>query len=315
MFGLTSRKAFLSTARASRNISNIGFIGLGNMGSSMATNLLKEFNSVTVYDLNADAVKELVGKGAKSAASVKDIALSCDAIITMLPATKHVRGVLEGPDGIFENAKEGTIIVDSSTIDPTSTMELNEIAQSKGLKMLDAPVSGGVTGAAAGTLTFMIGGKQEDLDIAAPLFNAMGSNANLCGAAGAGETAKLCNNLALAIQMIGTSEALALGVKLGMDPKKLSSVMNTSTGRCWSSDSYNPCPGVMDGVPSSRGYTGGFFNALMLKDLGLALDAAKTSKIDLPLGNGAHNLYTTLCESGMADKDFSSVFQYLNEKK
>ena len=288
---------------------------IGNMGASMATNLLKNFKEVTVYDINADSVNALVAKGAKSAKTIKEIALNCDAIVTMLPATKHVSEVLLGTDGIFAHAKAGTIVIDSSTIDPQSSAALNEKARAKGIKMLDAPVSGGVTGAAAGTLTFMIGGTQADLDLAEPVFKAMGKNIVLCGGPGSGEVAKLCNNLSLAISMIGTSEALSLGKKLGMDPAKLSQIMNTSTARCWSSDSYNPCPGVMPNVPSSRGYAGGFGSALMLKDLGLAVDAAKAAGAPIPLGTQATSLYSTLCNTGYAQRDFSVVFEYLSNSK
>ena len=199
----------------SRNISSVGVIGLGNMGASMASNLLKQFNNVTVFDLNTESVNNLVSQGAKSATTVKELATSCDAIVTMLPATKHVQGVLQDEDGVFNHAKAGTLLIDCSTIDPESSANLNKTASAKGLKMLDAPVSGGVTGAAAGTLTFMVGGSEEDLALAKPIFDAMGKNVVLCGAPGAGEITKLCNNLSLAISMIGTCEALALGSRLG----------------------------------------------------------------------------------------------------
>lgn len=279
----------------------------------MAINLTKAFPKVVVFDLNKAAVDSVVSKGGKSATSIKELAAECDAIVTMLPATKHVAGVLQGPDGVFLNAKKGTYVIDCSTIDPNASKSLNAEASAHGLKMLDAPVSGGVTGAAAGTLTFMVGGAQEDLTATEAVFKAMGKNVVLCGAAGSGEVAKLCNNLALAISMIGTSEALVLGKKLGMDPAKLSQVMNTSTSRCWSSDSYNPCPGVMPNVPSSRGYTGGFLSMLMSKDLGLAMDAANNGKVSLPLGSNAHQLYSILCSHGYAEKDFSAVFEFLDK--
>ena len=188
------------------------------MGASMASNLLKNFKHVTVYDINPDSVNALVAKGAKSAKTIKEIALNCDAIVTMLPATKHVSEVLLSADGIFANAKPGTIVIDSSTIDPQSSKSFNEKAIAKGIKMLDAPVSGGVTGAAAGTLTFMIGGAQADLDLSESVFKAMGKNIVYCGGPGSGEVAKLCNNLSLAISMIGTSEALSLGKKGGSAP-------------------------------------------------------------------------------------------------
>lgn len=303
-----TQRSFCSTA--TRSVSNIGFIGLGNMGASMAINLLKQYKNVTVFDLSTESVNTLVSKGAKSA-SVKEIAQTCDCVVTMLPATKHVQSVLQGPDGVFANAKKGTIIIDSSTIDPNATKALSAEATNAGLRMLDAPVSGGVTGAAAGTLTFMVGGEDEALTEATPVFKAMGKNIVACGGSGTGGVAKLCNNLALAISMIGTSEAMALGIKLGMEPSKLAGIMNTSTARCWSSDSYNPVPGVMEGVPSSRGYSGGFGSALMTKDLGLAMDAANAAKVALPLGSNAHQLYTLLCSHGYAGKDFSSVFDYL----
>lgn len=310
----SSLNLVVRTLGTQRNISSIGFVGLGNMGASMASNLLKNFANVTVFDLNAEAVNSLVSKGAKSAATIKEMAETCDAIVTMLPATKHVQGVLLGPDGVFENAKAGTIVIDCSTIDPQSSAELNAAAAQAGLRMLDGPVSGGVTGAAAGTLTFMVGGTATDLAAATAVFRSMGSNIVHCGEAGAGEITKLCNNLALGISMIGTSEALALGQQLGMDPAKLSEVMNSSTARCWSSDSYNPCPGVMPNVPSSKEYAGGFGSALMLKDLGLAIDAANGARASLPLGANAHQLYNMMVAHGHGGKDFSYVFQYIQQQ-
>jgi 3-hydroxyisobutyrate dehydrogenase len=272
----------------------IGFIGLGNMGFSMAENLLKsnqlkkEF--VMVYDINADSSKKLADKGAKVASSVKELAASCNVIVTMLPATAHVCGVMRGDNGIFKNAPAGALIIDSSTIDPLASKDLHAEAESHKMHMVDAPVSGGVTGAAAGTLTFMVGGSEQNLERSREFLAAMGKNIVHCGGAGAGGITKLCNNLALAISMIGTSEAMALGVRLGMDPKKLAGVMNTSTARCWSSDAYNPVPGVMANVPSSREYSGGFGSALMEKDLSLAMDAAQKVKARLPLGAQAHQV-------------------------
>jgi 3-hydroxyisobutyrate dehydrogenase len=231
----------------------------------------------------------------------------------MLPATQHVASTLSGPNGVLANARPGTLIIDSSTIDPVACKSMHEQVRSAGMRMLDAPVSGGVGGAEAGTLTFMVGGDATDLARGKHLLDLMGKNIVHCGDGGAGEVAKLCNNLALAIQMVGVSEAMALGVRMGIDPKVLAGVMNTSTGRSWSSDTYNPCPGVMPNVPSSRGYTGGFAVALMEKDLGLALDAGRQSKTRLPLGSAAGQLYGLLLEHGYGGKDFSSVFEFITK--
>lgn len=283
------------------------------MGASMAKNLLKNFDSVEVFDLSTDSVNALVAAGAKRAESVKSLAANSNVIVTMVPATPHVIGLMRGPNGIFANAAKGTLLIDSSTIDPITSKELIAEAKNLGLSMLDAPVSGGVTGAAAGTLTFMVGGEVADVERASGVLQHMGKKVAHCGGAGSGGVAKLCNNLSLAIQMIGTSEALALGVRLGMDPKVLSGVLNTSTGRCWSSEVYNPVPGVVEGVPSGRGYTGGFGTALMEKDLVLANDAARSVKARLPLGAAAMQLYGLMSEHGYGQKDFSSVFEFITK--
>lgn len=281
----------------------------------MAVNLHKKFrDDLVVYDINIKNVEKLKEVGIRSCDDIATLAKSSDVIITMVPATKHVVTVLKADKGVFNNAKKGAIIIDCSTIDPIVSKQLSREATALGFNMIDAPVSGGVTGAAAGTLTFMVGGSPDILTKVEPVLNCMGKKIVLCGDAGSGGITKLCNNLSLAISMIGTSEALSLGKKLGMDPAKLSEVMNTSTARCWSSDSYNPAPGVMPTVPASRGYTGGFGCVLMEKDLGLALDAAKEVKGRLPLGAGAHQLYGLMCEHGYSDKDFSSVYEFISKK-
>lgn len=305
-------------ALCTRNMSSrVGFIGLGNMGYSMAMNILRNKDlgaeHVMVYDINEDTKKKIKAEGAKVADTVAELAKNCNIIVTMLPATAHVTGTLEGPDGVFENAAEGTLIIDSSTIDPIASKELHCKAAGKGHAMIDAPVSGGVGGALNGTLTFMVGGSSENLNKARPVLNAMGKNIVHCGDAGAGGVTKLCNNLSLAISMVGTCEAMALGVRLGMDPKTLAGVMNTSTARCWSSDTYNPVPGVIEGVPSSKNYEGGFGSALMAKDLMLAMSAGQQVGARLPLGAGAHQMYGLLCEHGYAGKDFSVVYEYLTK--
>lgn len=229
---ILNKKAYSS----SRSMSSVGFIGLGNMGFSMAKNLLNNAEvgkkvPIVVYDLNAEVVQKMVDMGAKKATTIPELAAQCSTIVTMLPATAHVKGTLTGPNGVFTHCKKGTLVIDSSTIDPLTSKDLIALAESTGNSMIDAPVSGGVTGAAAGTLTFMVGGDKEVLERARVYLSAMGKNIVHCGGPGAGGITKLCNNLALGIQMIGISEAMALGKRLGMDPSVLAGVMNTSTAR------------------------------------------------------------------------------------
>jgi len=306
------------------HVKKIGFIGLGNMGASMAKNLAMSAISshpLLVYDLVPMNVSKIVGCEfpVVSARSIRAIAEECDIIVTMVPNTQHVVDILRSPDGILANAKPNTLIIDCSTIDPITSAALSKDADAKQMMMLDAPVSGGVTGAAAGTLTFMVGGSNQALEEASPVLSAMGKSIVHCGKPGTGGIAKLCNNLSLAISMIGVCEAMSLGEKLGMNPEKLTEVMKTSTAQCWSLNSYNPVPGIMPTVPSSHNYSGGFGSALMEKDLTLAMDAAKAVKASLPLGSNAHQLYGLLCNQGFGDRDFSVVFKYLqgtsNSKK
>ena len=232
----------------------------------------------------------------------------------MLPSSPHVQSVYtEG--GVFTNAKQGTIFLDCSTIDPNTSRALSSTATTKGFTMLDAPVSGGVGGAEAGTLTFMVGSPNvEAFQKAETILKDMGKSIVHTGGPGTGQIAKLCNNLILGVSMNAVSEALNLGVKLGADPNILSKIINTSSGRCWSSDTYNPVPGVMANVPSSRGYSGGFGSALMAKDLGLALDAAKSAHVALPTASTALSMYMVMCRQGYATKDFSSVYEFLSGK-
>ena len=305
-----------STSRSLSSVAGsggkIGLIGLGNMGQGMATNLVQSAlapSDVMVYDLVKENLDKIASLGATAMPDVASLASACDIIVTMVPATKHVQGLMDG--GIFENAKKGSLLIDCSTIDPLASQALAEEALGHGLHMIDAPVSGGVTGAAAGTLTFMVGGHEEDVKRATPVLERMGKAVIHCGSAGKGGVTKLCNNLSLAISMIGTCEAMALGKRLGMDSSKLAEVMNTSTARCWSSDTYNPVPGVFEGVPASRDYEGGFGSALMAKDLTLALNAGSQVHARLPLGSHAHQLYGLLMEHGMGDKDFGVVYKYL----
>jgi 3-hydroxyisobutyrate dehydrogenase len=292
---------------------SVAFIGLGQMGSRMAANLQRRGHALAVFDVAAAAAAPLVAAGARLAASPADAARGADAVVTMLPSSPHVREVYERAGGVFDAAAgSGALLVDSSTIDPGVSRALAAAARARGLRMLDAPVSGGVGGAEAGTLTFMVGAADDAHFAAArPLLEGMGKNIVRCGGDGTGQVAKLCNNLVLAISMSAVSEAMNLGVKLGADAKVLAGVINSSSGRCWSSDTYNPVPGVMPGVPSSRGYSGGFGSALMAKDLGLALDAARAAGAPLPTGSAAAALYAMLLAHGKGEKDFSVVYEFL----
>jgi len=287
---------------------HIGFIGLGNMGAPMAHNLLKAGHQLSVFDLNAAAVENLVGAGALPVDSPTAIAQgNAELIITMLPAAAHVKSVYLGENGLIASSRAGVMLIDCSTIDPHSAREVAKAAAEHGNPMLDAPVSGGTGGAAAGTLTFMVGGSDADFDRAQPILAAMGKNIVHCGAAGNGQVAKVANNMLLGISMIGVAEAMALGVALGMDAKTLAGVINTSSGRCWSSDTYNPFPGVLDNVPASRGYSGGFGSDLMLKDLGLATEAAKQVRQPVILGAIAQQLYQSFSAQGHGGLDFSAI--------
>jgi len=287
---------------------HIGFIGLGNMGAPMARNLLKAGHRLTVFDLSEAALAGLAEAGATPAASPAAVAgTDAELVITMLPASAHVKGVYLGKDGLLAHVRPGVLLIDSSTIDPLSAREVAAAARAHGNPMLDAPVSGGTGGAAAGTLTFMVGGEAADFDRAQPVLAAMGRNIVHCGGAGNGQVAKVANNMLLGISMIGVAEAMSLGVALGMDPQVLAGILNTSSGRCWSSDTYNPFPGVMDNVPAARGYTGGFGTDLMLKDLGLASEAAKQARQPVILGALAQQLYQTFSAQGHGGLDFSAI--------
>lgn len=291
----------------------IGFIGLGHMGNPMCRNLLKHGHTIKAYDVVPDLLKKLgAEKGVEAAASGPDAARGVDIVITMLPSSPHVRAVYMGDNGVLAAARSGTPLIDCSTIDPLTSREVAMDARAKGCAMIDAPVSGGVGGAEAGTLTFMVGGEAKDFEAAKPVLQCMGKNIVHCGGSGNGQVAKICNNMMLAIEMIATSEGMTLAAKLGMDPKVFASIVNTSSGRCWSSDTYNPFPGVLENVPASRGYSGGFGADLMLKDLTLVTDAAKSAKHPVMLGALAQQIYQKHSVDGNGAKDFSSVIlQYM----
>ncbi len=290
----------------------IGFVGLGHMGNPMCRNLLKHGHRLKVHDLVPDLVHKLAELGCEAATSAADCARGVEVFITMLPSSPHVRSVYTAEYGVLAEVAPGTLLVDCSTIDPITAREVAMDAKARACALVDAPVSGGVAGAEAGSLTFMVGGEAKEVEAVKPVLQCMGKNIVHCGASGNGQVAKICNNLMLAIEMIGTAEGMALAAKLGMDPKVFASIVNTSSGRCWSSDTYNPYPGVLEGVPAARGYSGGFSSSLMLKDVSLAMDAARAAAQPVLLGALAQQIYQKHAVDGHAAQDFSSVIkQYL----
>ncbi len=288
-------------------MAKIAFIGLGNMGGPMAVNLVKAGHEVTVFDLVPAAVEAAVAEGAQSAASAEAAATSKDFVISMLPAQQHVEGLYIDQAGLLDIVDKNTVIIDSSTIAAESAQRVAAEAEKRGIKMVDAPVSGGVGGAKAGTLSFIVGGTEEAFELVKPILEAMGKNIFHAGASGAGQIAKVCNNMLLAILMAGTTEAIGMGVKNGLDPAVLSDIMSKSSGNNWALQVYNPYPGVMEGVPSSNNYQGGFMVDLMAKDLGLAFDSAVKSRCSIPMGSMARNLFAMHAANGNGSLDFSSI--------
>ena len=294
-------------------MSKIAFIGLGNMGGPMAHNLVKAGHTVTGFDLSAAALKALEEAGGKAAASAAEAIAGVEVVVSMLPASHHVAGLYLGEKGLFSQLSAGTLVIDSSTIAADTSREVGKAAAVKGIKFLDAPVSGGVGGAIAGTLSFIVGGSAADFAQAKPLLENMGKNIFHAGEAGAGQVAKACNNMLLAILMAGTTEALALGAKNGLDPAVLSEIMKQSSGANWVLNVYNPWPGVMEGVPASNNYQGGFQVDLMAKDLGLAWETALSSKSSIPMGSLARYLFALHAQKGNGGLDFSSIQQMFAE--
>ena len=285
----------------------VGFIGVGNMGGPMARNLVATGHEVAVYDLVEDLVAACAGAGAAAAGSARAAVADAEVVISMLPASQHVR-TLYLEDDLLGAIDASATVIDCSTIAPATAREVAERAGECNIDMLDAPVSGGTAGAENGTLTFMVGGDAAVLDRVRPLLEHMGANIFHAGGPGAGQTAKVCNNMLLAAQMTATTEALALGAAEGLDPATLSSIMRRSSGGNWPLNVYNPWPGVMEGVPASRGYEGGFLVDLMIKDLELALDAATESGTPVAMGALARNLYRLHRQVNDAGElDFSSI--------
>jgi len=295
-------------------MAKIGFIGLGNMGGPMAINLVKAGHEVRVFDLSPDAIATLVEAGATSVNAVEEVCENADFVVSMLPAGKHVKAIYTGENGLVDYLKKSTLVIDCSTIDAESAQFVGNALGEAGIKFVDAPVSGGVAGAAAGTLTFIVGGSTACFELANTILPIMGKNIYHAGDIGAGQVAKICNNMLLSILMAGTSEALQMGVDHGLDPKVLSEIMLNSSGRNWTLELYNPCPDVLENVPSSNGYKPGFMVDLMAKDLGLAQQAAQQTNSATPMGALAKNLYNLMQNQGKGAEDFSAIFKLYSEK-
>jgi 3-hydroxyisobutyrate dehydrogenase len=295
-------------------VANVGFIGLGNMGMPMAGRLVDAGHQVRCYDLSAAALERAAARGVLPSSDVFSTVQDADFVISMLPNGKDVLAVFgERSDGRTLPLRQGCVVIDCSTIDVNSCAAFHGLMARRNLPALDAPVSGGVEGAAKGTLTFMVGGSEGAFNAALPLLEAMGKKIVHAGAAGAGQTAKICNNMIAGISMIAVSEALTLAQRLGLDTKKLFEISSASSGQCWALTSYAPVPGLVPTAPSNRGYQGGFASELMLKDLRLAEQAAIGSGTPTLLGAAAAALYGMHCKAGKGRLDFSSIVQMLNE--
>jgi 3-hydroxyisobutyrate dehydrogenase len=292
-------------------MTTIAFIGLGHMGGPMAANLVRAGHRVTGFDLSPASCDQARADGAAIAASAQDSVREADVVVTMLPAGRHVVSVWTD---ILPAVRAGALVIDCSTIDVESARAAHAMAGERGLASLDAPVSGGITGAAAGTLTFMAGGAKEAFDQAEPILSKMGKRVVHCGEAGAGQAAKICNNMILGISMIGVAEAFALGEKLGLSHQALFDVASTSSGQCWSITSYCPVPGPVPASPANNGYKPGFASALMLKDLKLAQEAALATGAATPLGAQAAQIYDLFNKAGHAGTDFSAIINFLRDQ-
>ena len=288
-------------------MTRLAFLGLGHMGLPMARNLLKAGYVLQAFDPVRSAIDALAGDGAQAADSAQAAIRGAQAVISMLPASRHVEELYLGDAGLLARLPAGSLVLECSTIAPAAARRVHQAAAQRGIELLDAPVSGGTAGAAAGTLTFMVGGSAVVLEKARPILAAMGKHIFHAGGDGAGQTAKVCNNLLLAVQMIGTAEAMALGVANGLEPKVLAEIMRQSSGGNWVLERYNPWPGVQDEAPASKGYSGGFMAELMAKDLGLAQETAQQSGTSTPLGALALHLYRMLLHQGLGQQDFSVV--------
>ncbi|MFZ2315390.1 MAG: 3-hydroxyisobutyrate dehydrogenase [Gammaproteobacteria bacterium] len=296
-------------------MSTIGFIGLGHMGNPMAHNLIKAGFSVLVYDVAPALAQAFDGTPAKQVGSLAELAKEASVIITSVQTGEQVNSICLGDVGIFLQAKPGTLYIDCSSIDIVTTRALHETAKQHQIAMLDAPVSGGVAGAAQASLTFMVGGLKEHFERALPILQTIGKKIIHAGDAGNGQAAKICNNLLLGISMIGTSEAFNLAQKLGLDPKTFFDISSNASGQCWSMTSYCPAPGILEQAPSSHDYQPGFMANMMLKDLHLGQHAAEAVQAAIPLGAAATELYQLYVNQGFGELDFSGIINFIASKR
>ena len=287
----------------------IAFIGLGNMGGGMAANLVKAGHQVRAFDLAAEALDKAKGNGCETYPTVREAVQGVDAVVSMLPNGAIVEKVFS--DDIIGHAPPAALLLDCSTIDVATARKVEAAAEKVGYAMVDAPVSGGIAAANGGTLTFMVGGSEEAFKRAEAVLQPMAKAVIHAGASGSGQVAKMCNNMLLAIHMIGTSEALALAEKAGLDPQKFYEISSKSTGYCWSLNDYTPAPGIGAASPADNDYQGGFASALMLKDLRLAMAGAESSGATVPLGKHATEIYENFVEAGNGSKDFGAIFTTL----
>jgi 3-hydroxyisobutyrate dehydrogenase len=292
-------------------MTKIGFVGLGHMGLPMAINLVKAGYQVTGYDLQPSALQNFAAAGGLIANDIPEIAQNKEVLITMLQTSQQVLNVCHGSNGLFAHAHSGTLFIDCSTIDVNSSREVHQLAQSKNLLVVDAPVSGGTAGATAGTLTFMVGGEESAFKAAQPLLSVMGQKIIHTGTAGSGQAAKICNNMILGISMVAVSEAFVLAEQLQLSPQKLFEVVSNSSGQCWAMTKYVPVPGILEQVPANNEYKPGFAAAMMLKDLLLSQDSAHSTKVATPLGAKATALYQHLIDQGLGEFDFSAIIKLL----
>lgn len=294
-------------------MASIGFIGVGNMGGPMARNLLKAGHSVKAFDLSAEAVQKVVEAGGLKAASAQDAASDVDAVVTMLPAGRHVSSVYTGDKGILAAARPGTLFIDSSTIDVKTARETIAAAEAKGMLMLDAPVSGGIAGAENAALTFMVGGSDAAFAKAKPILEAMGKKIVHAGGAGNGQTAKVCNNMVLGIAMIGISEAFVMAEKLGLSAQAMFDIVGSSSGSCWALLNHCPVPGPVPTSAANRDYMPGFAADLMLKDLKLSQEAARSAHVQTPLGAEATALFAEYVQNGNGASDYSGIIRMIRD--
>lgn len=292
-------------------MANVAFIGLGNMGGPMAANLVKAGHTVSGFDVMQANLDKAGEAGVTAAATAAEAAHGADVVITMLPAGQHLRDVYTGAGGVMAAVGKGALLIDCSTVDVESARAVAKAAADAGLDMVDAPVSGGVGGATAGTLTFMVGGSDTAFSRAEPILQAMGKTIVHAGGSGTGQAAKICNNMILGISMIAVSEAFVLAKSLGLDAQKLFDIASKSSGQCWSLTSYCPVPGPVPTSPANRDYQAGFTAAMMLKDLRLAQQAASQTGAATPLGAEAASLYALFCNSGRSGVDFSGIIKMI----